>query len=137
MEHQFKIASCQYTIQVDDKPTRQEVTLMSQVTPDTPWADLWDLCTPEYRLQLRVDDIIKQATKKLHKPRITASRRYPRNGAQLSTEQYIANYFQINGNARFGGISAYCQTQDHLALYQPLSTRVTPVDGEYTEETIS
>jgi hypothetical protein len=137
MKYTFKIASCQYTIQADDKPTHTEVTLMSQVTPDTPWSNLWDLCTPEYRLALRVDDITRQATKKLHKPRVTASRRYPNNWTGKSMKEYVKEYFELNNNSRFDKPCAYGKDEDHLALYQPLSTRATPVDGEYSEESIA
>ncbi len=106
---------------------------MSECLPGTPWPELWDLCTPEYRLQLRVDDLTKQASKKLHKPRITASRRYPHNYVPKSTKDYVREYFALNDNSKFGGINAY-GADDHLALYQPLSTRVTPVEGEYSEQ---
>ena len=103
---------------------------MSKCLPDTPWYDLWDLCTPEYRLQLRIASMVKEATKKSRKPSVRAdSRVYPRWGATASTSDYVREYHLANGN-----VSAKAWVKE---FYQPLSEHVTVAQGEYSEELCS
>ena len=77
-------------------------------------------------MQNRITDI-KCAVAKL-KPRKTTvradSRAYPRWGATASTADYVREYHLANGKQR-ESVKEWVKT-----FYQPLSTRITPIEGE-------
>jgi hypothetical protein len=83
--------------------------------------------TDEQRLQLRVNEITLLANRKHRKPALKKCPRvYPKFGAIQSTSQYVANYYAGN----FGTQS----TENMLAFFQPLSTRISVPMGEDTQE---
>jgi hypothetical protein len=80
-------------------------------------------------MQNRITDI-KCAVAKLkpRKPTVRAgSRYYPRRGATASTADYVLAYHLANSN-RYNSVKEWVK-----GFYQPLSTRITPIEGEYEE----
>lgn len=81
-----------------------------------------------YKDAMRVQEIelllLKAA--KFRKPVVRSDgRAYPRFGQQLSTHDYVRDYYATN---RHNGMSA--------DGFEPLSKRITPVEGEYLVEEI-
>jgi hypothetical protein len=79
-------------------------------------------------MQNRITDI-KCAVAKLkpRKPTVRAdSRVYPRWGATASTADYVREYHLANANRyNSDSVKEWAKT-----FYQPLSTRITPIEGE-------
>jgi len=77
------------------------------------------------------------ALKKPRKPRSKAEKRlFPQWHPAMSTADYVRAYFARNVR-RHGGVSAYDDAIDHLALYAPLPDRPAPFyTGIDTVETI-
>ena len=80
-----------------------------------------------YKDDMRVQEIEQLLLKaaKFRKPVVrTDGRTYPRFGQHLSTHDYVRDYYAANPH---NGMSA-------ADGFEPLSTRITPVEGEYLEE---
>jgi len=80
-----------------------------------------------YREAMRVAEVngllAAQAKTKTRRPTVTrGSRQYPKNGAELSTHDYVLAYFTMNKHTSKG-----------IAGFERLSKRITPIEGEYTE----
>lgn len=67
-------------------------------------------------------DVQNQCDKKPRKPTLKAEKRnYPRR-VDLSTAEYVQQYYELNKIAH--------GSPDIGAFFHPLSTRITPVEGE-------
>jgi hypothetical protein len=87
--------------------------------------------TEEQRLALRVSEITLLANKKHRKPRLSGEKRiYPRDGANLSAREYIAQYYRAN----FPNATVNAGDSDIVSFFAPLSPRINQSIGEYSEE---
>ena len=125
MKQTFTVGTCRYTVHVvhDTNTIRAKMQKMFDADPSlfdrcTP-ANVWDSITEDVLLADRVAEVTAVAKLKPRKPTVRAdSRVYPRRGATLSTADYVREYHLANGND-------WVKT-----FYQPLSTRITPIEGE-------
>ena len=132
MKQTFTVGTCRYTVSVNHgaDEIRAKIAAMGKADPSIfercAWADLWNSVTEEVLLADRVADVAELARK--CKPRKTAvradSRVYPRWGATASTADYVREYHLANGKQR-ESVKDWVKT-----FYQPLSTRITPIEGE-------
>ena len=134
MKQTFTVGTCRYTVRVihGADEIRAKIAAMGKADPSIfercAWADLWNSVTEEVLLADRVAEVTELARK--CKPRKTPvradSRVYPRWGATASTADYVREYHLANAN-RYNSESV----KDWLkTFYQPLSTRITPIEGE-------
>lgn len=88
----------------------------------TPIADV-----DAYRESMRVsevEELLKKAAK-FRKPTVSrGSRKYPPNGASLSTRDYVLDYFSLNHQYTGHEVAGF---------FEPLTRRITPIHGHYTE----
>ena len=134
MKQTFTVGTCRYTVRVNHgaDEIRAKIAAMGKADPSIfercAWADLWNSVTEEVLLTDRVADVAELARK--CKPRKTAvradSRVYPRLGAKMSTAVYVREYHLANAN-RYNSESVKEWVK---GFYQPLSTRITPIEGE-------
>ena len=120
MKQTFTVGTCRYTVSVIHGADQIRAKIRKMPQSDAPYADLWNSVTEEVLLADRVAEVTELARK--CKPRRSTvradSRVYPRRGATLSTADYVREYHLANGND-------WVKT-----FYQPLSTRITPIEGE-------
>jgi hypothetical protein len=109
MKQTFTVGTCRYTVQVPDTDRRSNLTT-------------------DARMQARIAEVTELARKcKPRKPTVRAdSRVYPRWGATASTADYVREYHLANAN-RYNSESVKEWVK---GFYQPLSTRITPIEGE-------
>lgn len=128
MKQTFTVGTCRYTVSVIHGADQIRAKIRKMPPSDAPYADLWNSVTEEVLLADRVAEITELAHKcKPRKPTVRAdSRVYPRWGATASTAGYVREYHLANVN-RF----RHAEVKDWIkTFYQPLSTRITPIEGE-------
>jgi hypothetical protein len=128
MKQTFTVGTCRYTVSVIHGADQIRAKIRKMPPSDAPYADLWNSVTEEVLLADRVAEITELAHKcKPRKPTVKAdSRVYPRLGAEMSTAVYVRDYHQANAH-RYNRDSV----KDWIkTFYQPLSTRITPIEGE-------
>ena len=137
MKQTFTVGTCRYTVHVvhDTNTIRAKMQKMFDADPSlfdrcTP-ANVWDSITEDVLLADRVAEVAELARKcKPRKPTVRAdSRVYPRRGATASTADYVREYHLANAN-RYNSDSVKEWVK---GFYQPLSTRITPIEGEDEE----
>ena len=124
MKHTFTVGTCRYTVQVQETYSAYQAVLKRR-------PDLYGKLTIDDLMADRVVEVTAAALKKPRKPTVRADKRvYPRWGATASTAEYVREYHLANAN-RYNSESV----KDWIkTFYQPLSTRVTVPQGEYSEE---
>ena len=118
MKTTFTVQSTSYTVQAPD------------ATYET--RDLTD----DQLLQLRVNEVMRQANKKHAKPRLKGEKRvYPKFGAVLSTAAYVRDYYAANSrNARVPESALNEANEFIAAFFQPLTTHISQAQGEDLHE---
>ncbi len=128
MKHTFKHHGTTFTLQVSEEVHYKQAASFMVANPDMTSTQAYAILTPEYRANERETLIRKQCDKKPRKPVITKGiRLYPKHGETMSTKEYVMHYFKLNDGNR--------DTSDEVELFfQPLSTRITPIEDEYSTE---
>ena len=137
MKQTFTVGTTTYTACVTHgtREIQAKIASMGKADPSIfercAWADLWGSVTEDVLMQDRIAEIAELARKcKPRKPTVRAdSRVYPRWGATASTADYVREYHLANAN-RYNSESVKDWVK---TFYQPLSTRITPIEGEYEE----
>ena len=137
MKQTFTVGTTTYTACVTHgtREIQAKIASMGKADPSIfercAYADLWGSVTEDVLMQDRIAEIAELARKcKPRKPTVRAdSRVYPRWGATASTADYVREYHLANAN-RYNSESVKDWVK---TFYQPLSTRITPIEGEYEE----
>ena len=124
MKQTFTVGTCRYTVSVIHGADQIWAKIRKMPPSDAPHADIWNIVTEKVLLADRVAEVTELARKcKPRKPTVRADGRvYPRGGAEMSTADYVREYHIANGN---DSVKDWVKT-----FYQPLSTRITPIEGE-------
>jgi hypothetical protein len=126
MKQTFTVGTCRYTVSVIHGADQIRAKIRKMPQSDAPYADLWNSVTEEVLLADRVAEVTELARK--CKPRRSTvradSRVYPRRGATASTADYVREYHLAN-RYNSESVKEWVKT-----FYQPLSTRITPIEGE-------
>ena len=135
MKQTFTVGTCRYTVQAmygsDQIIAMIKKMGQSDSTIFDRWREVYDSITEDVLMANRVAEVTEQALKcKPRKPTVRAdSRVYPKRGAEMSTAVYVREYHLANVNRyRHGEVLDWIKT-----FYQPLSERITPIEGEYEE----